>query len=251
MAVMMDAPAPWRLEVYDTLGSTSDLCRARAASGEPEGLAVLAHLQTAGRGSRGRTWLSAPGNLFVSLLLRPSGPARDAGLWALLSGVVVAEALDRPGVVLKWPNDVLFHGHKICGILIDSAASASGELDWLIYGIGVNLAVAPEIEGRTAAAFGDGLAPETVARAIMARLSHWLAVQRRAGWADIRQAWLDRALPVGAETTLRRGEEIIAGVFAGLADDGSLLLQTGGRVQAFSSGEVWLPTTQERETPTC
>ena len=233
--------AAWRLHVYETLGSTSDLCRSLAATGEPDGLAVMARRQTAGRGSRGRTWLSDAGNLSLSLLLRPGGRARDAGHWALLAGVAVAESLDRSGVALKWPNDILFEGAKCGGVLVETATDAEGRLDWLVIGIGVNLASAPDLDDRKITSL-RGIAADDLAAQIMARVDHWRCIQ---DWPSIRAAWLSHALPAGSRMTLRRETGDVCGSFAGLADDGSLLLQTAGRVHAFSSGEIWL------DSPTC
>ncbi|MFN3612824.1 biotin--[acetyl-CoA-carboxylase] ligase, partial [Tepidimonas sp.] len=88
------APPPgWRLRVHESLPSTSDLLKRLAEAGEPEGLAVLARRQTGGRGRDGRAWESPAGNLYFSLLLRPGGPARDVGKWALLAALVMAEGL--------------------------------------------------------------------------------------------------------------------------------------------------------------
>jgi BirA family transcriptional regulator, biotin operon repressor / biotin---[acetyl-CoA-carboxylase] ligase len=125
----------WRLRVHEVLPSTSDLCRSLAADGEPAGLAVLARRQTRGRGSRGRDWESPPGNLFLSVLLRPAGRARDAAQWSLLAGVALGEAFaaylpDASMLRLKWPNDVLVGGKKIAGILVDSSADAAGMVGW-------------------------------------------------------------------------------------------------------------------------
>ena len=140
---------PWRLEQYQELGSTSDELVRRARAGEPAGLAVLAFRQTAGRGSRGRAWTAPEGNLNLSLLLRPARPVAEAGLFSLISGIAVAEALEglgAKGLSLKWPNDILCNGAKLAGILID--ATPDGErLEWLGIGIGINLKAAPAIPG--------------------------------------------------------------------------------------------------------
>jgi len=232
--------AGWRLRTYESLASTSDLCRTLAAAGEPEGLAVLARRQTAGRGSRGREWLSEPGNLFVSYLIRPSDRPADAGMWALLAGLAAAESLDHPGIVLKWPNDLLFGGAKLGGILIDCATTAEGQLDWLVIGIGINLTCALDIEGRAVISLGSAIPPDMLATRIADSLSYWRRVRLLEGWGAIRTAWLARATPIGQTMTLRQGETVVGGRFAGLGEDGSLLLQTGGRVHAFSSGEIWL-----------
>lgn len=247
---MTDAAAGWRLRVFESVGSTSDLCRSLAIAGEPEGLAMLARRQTAGRGSRGREWLSEPGNLAVSLLLRPSDRARDAGHWALLAGLAVAETLADPHIRLKWPNDVLLRGAKLGGILIDTATNDAAGLDWLVIGIGLNLAAAPEIGDRRTASLDQPRPPEDVARAIMARIDHWRRIRLLEGWAPIRTAWLQHALPLGEPMSLRRATGTVSGQFAGLGEDGSLMLQTAGRVHLFSSGEIWLPQ-ETKEPPEC
>jgi len=228
---------PWRLEVYPELGSTSDDCTARARAGEPAGLAILAHRQTAGRGSRGRAWVAPSGNLNLSVLLRPATPAAQAGLFSLLAGLAVVEALGTylpTPPSLKWPNDVLLGGAKLAGILID-AAPAGAALDWLVIGIGVNLAAAPEIPGRATtclAAHGAVLRPEQAAAAILARLAAW----EDAPPAAIRAAWLAHAHPLGTELSVNN----MSGRFAGLSQNGELLLDTGGMIKQINTGEVLL-----------
>ena len=234
----------WRLKIFETLGSTSDLCRNCAVEGEPAGLAVLARRQERGRGREGRTWISTPGNLFLSVLLRPRGPAH--GMWSLLAAAALWDTIapllpDRSALRLKWPNDVLLNGRKLGGILLDSAANAAGGLDWLVIGFGVNLAVAPEVPGRAVAALAETAPPpppEQVATSLLARLDHWREVCERDGFAAIRAAWLERAQPLGTPLTLKVGEREYRGDFAGVSDDGSLLLLTGGRVQRFVAGEI-------------
>jgi BirA family transcriptional regulator, biotin operon repressor / biotin---[acetyl-CoA-carboxylase] ligase len=237
--------ASWRLEVYDSLTSTSDLCRERALAAEAGGLAVLALSQTAGRGSRGRVWSSPPGNLFLSLLLRPATKPREAGMWALLAGVATAEALLGFDVVLKWPNDILYRGAKLGGILVESSLDAAGGLDFLVIGIGLNLAHAPDLPDRRAASLGGVLQPRAVAEDILGRIGHW---QGR-GWEEVRAAWLAHALPLGAAMTLRQGDTQRSGRFAGLGDDGCLLLDDGGSVRVVSSGEIWLASENVENAP--
>jgi BirA family biotin operon repressor/biotin-[acetyl-CoA-carboxylase] ligase len=243
---MTQAVAGWRLKVFESLDSTSDLCRSLAVAGEPEGLAVLARRQEKGRGRGGREWLSAPGNLFLSVLLRPRGPVREGGLWSLLAAVALAETvaslLPDPSVLtLKWPNDLLLEGRKLAGILLDSAGDASGGLAWLVIGFGLNLAAAPEVPNRAIASLAEvamAPPPERVAEALLARLDHWRRVRLIEGFAPVRAAWLSRAQPIGAPITLKLGGSDVGGSFAGLGDDGSLLLHAGGRVCAFAAGEI-------------
>jgi BirA family transcriptional regulator, biotin operon repressor / biotin---[acetyl-CoA-carboxylase] ligase len=238
----------WRLRVHEVLPSTSDLCRRLAEVGEPEGFAALARRQTQGRGSRGRDWQSPVGNLFLSVLLRPREPARDAGQWSLLAGVAVAEALadylpDPLALRLKWPNDVLLNGKKLGGVLVESDADALGGLAWVVIGIGVNLAVAPEVPGRAVACLADVVpppSPEAFAEALLARLGHWRTMRAVEGFAPVRAAWLARAPAEGSAVTLRLGNALLAGGFAGLGEDGSLRLATEAGLRSFAAGEVLL-----------
>ncbi len=213
---------------------------------------MLAGRQTEGRGSRGRDWDSPTGNLHLSVLIRPSEPARTVGQWALLAGVALAEAIPGEGAVphltLKWPNDVLLGGKKLAGILLDSATGPNETVDWLVIGMGANLATAPVIPGRATAALADHIsppAPRHLADQILARLSHWRDMRARAGFAAVRAAWMARAQPLGTELSIKLTDRTLAGEFAGLAEDGSLLLRTEGAVRAFATGEVLLPALHE------
>lgn len=234
-------PAGWRLEVHAALPSTSDLLLQRAEAGEPEGLAILARQQTAGRGRSGRGWASPPGNLYLSVLLRPEGPAREAPQWSLLAGVALAEAAgellpDPASLRLKWPNDLLIGGAKCAGILAESALAPEGGLAWLTLGFGVNLAHAPALPDRPTATLGIVEAPEVFAARLLRRLGHWCAVQRASGFAPVRAAWRGHGPAEGEAVTVRGlGQD---GRFAGLAEDGSLLIEIGGTRRAIPAGEI-------------
>ncbi|OYV38795.1 MAG: biotin--[acetyl-CoA-carboxylase] ligase [Acidocella sp. 20-61-6] len=231
---------PWRLEVFEELASTSDLCLARAEAGEPAGLAVLALRQTAGRGSRGRGWLAPVGNLNLSVLLRPDRPVAESGHMALLAGIAVAEAIENAAGIatqLKWPNDVLLGGAKLAGILVETSPAVA-KLDWLVLGIGINLAEAPDIPGRATTALrahGEELAPRDAAAAVLAALARWHERPAEA----IRETWLTRAHPLGTELTVQ-GREPRQGRFAGLSPAGELLLACNDRIEPFSTGDVLL-----------
>jgi BirA family biotin operon repressor/biotin-[acetyl-CoA-carboxylase] ligase len=280
-------PGTWRLQIFEVLPSTSELCRTLADAGEPEGLAVLARRQTQGRGSRGRDWQSPSGNLSLSILLRPREAARDAAQWALLAGVALAETLgpylmptgveivrtpsssakaedprlwcsgtkdmdgrpsptirrQPPALRLKWPNDVLLDGRKLAGILIDSATDEQGGLRYVIIGIGANLAVAPDLPDRAAVSLSEFAMPpkpDAFAPALLERIAHWRQVRLLEGFSPVRAAWHDRAQEVGSHMTIKHDGQIFGGTYSGLGEDGSLLLQAGGRVRAFTTGEVLL-----------
>ena len=237
----------WRVETYDTLASTSDLCRARAADGEAEGLAVIARSQLGGRGSYGRGWDSPEGNLYISVLLRPDGTPRDGGLWSLLAALALAEAVETflpapSSLRLKWPNDLLLNGKKLAGILLDSTADAGGRITSLVIGIGLNIAHAPQIPGRATACLADAGPPPTPAQAataLLARLDHWREIAT-SNFAPIREACLRLMQPIGSPIAFRQGTHDMIGTFAGLGERGALRLHAGGALHEFAAGEVRL-----------
>lgn len=231
----------FRLEIHDLLPSTQTFLAERAALGEPAGLAILARRQSAGRGRAGRPWQSRGGNLHISILLRPEGPARDIPGHALLAAVALHDAACRhaPGrdLRLKWPNDLLEGAAKLAGILSEAALDAHGGIAQLIFGIGVNLAHAPEVEGRSVTCLGP-IAPEAFAATLLERLAHWMERRRAEGFAPIRAAWMERGPERGSRMTLRQGDNPVTGSYEGLAEDGGLLLATAEGLHAFHAGEV-------------
>jgi BirA family biotin operon repressor/biotin-[acetyl-CoA-carboxylase] ligase len=118
--------------------STQDIARELAEEGAPEGTAVIAGEQQSGRGRMGRSWLSPSGGLATSIILRP--PLACAYLLPAVSSVAVFRTLANLGIKagIKWPNDVLIEGKKVCGILIEHGLKA-GELGYSIVGIGINV----------------------------------------------------------------------------------------------------------------
>ncbi len=242
----MTPPPPWRLQSFAALASTQDLCRQLAEADEPGYLAVLAGRQTHGRGTHGRDWASPDGNLFLSVLLRPRAPARDAGQWGLLAGVALADTVaghlpDAAALRLKWPNDLLLSGRKLAGVLTECAARPDGRLDWVVIGFGVNLASAPALADRPTACLAELApppAPDAFAADLLRRLDQWRSRLLTDGFAPVRAAWLARAPDPGAALVLRTSSETVAGTFAGLSDDGRLLLRADGEVREFASGET-------------
>ncbi len=239
-------PPGWRLQTHESLASTQDAAIAAAKSGDPGRLGILAAEQTHGRGSRGRAWAGASGNLHLSALFRPDSVMPQPGFWALMAGIALHESVarhvqDRYELQLKWPNDLMHQGAKLGGILIDSAVTVHGMLDWVVIGLGVNLRVAPAIEGRATASLpGAQIQPAALAVEILQNLDHW----SRRPFQALRDAWLDRAQPIGTWLNITTGTSTRAGAFAGLADDGALLLS--GHSSPITTGEVFVAQASSR-----
>lgn len=237
------------VEFHAEIASTND--RARAALAEPggEGLAVVADLQTAGRGRRGRTWISPAGaNLLFSVAWRPAVAPRLAGLLGIAAVLAVRDAcaslVPDAGLGIRWPNDLVDDsGRKAAGLLVETALER-GELVEAVVGIGINVnwlrREMPAEIGGSATSLRD-LGGTPVDRVLLlGRVLDALDAEARAlerGDSPVSRlravSWLDgRAVEVDTGTTT------VAGRAAGIADDGSLLLDAeAGRV-ALSVGEV-------------
>lgn len=214
-------------------------------------IAVLAtDRQTAGRGRRGRSWLSWPGaGLTFSVLWRFAAAPHVPGGLSLAVGLAVARCLEKlgvEGVQLKWPNDVLIHGKKIAGILVELSSARRGEMAAVI-GIGLNRRLPPDAEVESASGVTDLAAclpvppgGNRLLALLLTELAYFLDIYASAGFTPLRAAWQQRHafadLPV---RILGEGTEL-SGVCAGVDEDGALLLDgPSGRVRVLS-GEVSL-----------
>lgn len=235
----------------DSVDSTNAELNRLAERDAPGGSVLAALRQTAGRGRHGRTWRSLPGNLNASFLVRPAPPPRETPALGFAAGLAVAETLAgylppslRPR--LKWPNDVLLAGGKIAGILLDRGA------DWVVIGIGVNLAEAPPdlpYPAEALASFAVSPAPAAFLPGLVASLERWLARLEREGFSPISSAWLELGPTPDETLSVRIGEETISGRFAGLGPEGALRLETSSGMRAIHSGEVLDPAPQACELP--
>jgi BirA family transcriptional regulator, biotin operon repressor / biotin---[acetyl-CoA-carboxylase] ligase len=227
--------------------STSDVLKDRARAGAPEWSVVIADAQTAGRGRLGRAWQSEPGNLHLSVLLRPRGPVVRGGRLPLLAGLAVAEAVGSPWAeaLVKWPNDVWIAGRKVAGVLVE-ASSAGGTVESAVVGVGVNVRSVPEgLDAETragAACLADfGPAPEVldVAAAVLARIRVWYH-RVAEGDGGLLDAWRARSLPWwGRRVEARAADGVVSGRAVGIDDDGALILMLeDGTRSLVHSGDV-------------
>ncbi|HXZ10211.1 MAG TPA: biotin--[acetyl-CoA-carboxylase] ligase [Paraburkholderia sp.] len=272
-AVTLFGPAAldWPIEIVEETGSTNADLMAhlkslpRDAGGLPRPMVRVAYLQTAGRGRRGRPWYAEPGNalLFSVACVLPRPLEGLAGL-SLAVGVALVDGLRSlplaaPGQIsLKWPNDVLFEGDKLAGILIETAWSTA-DASAVVIGIGTNVKGADELAAKVGALNADappqarGTTPTALSRALpSANLTDTLAAELNAlepalqrfgleGFAPFRQRWNACHGYAGREVVLiEQGLEVSRGVAAGVDESGQLLLDTPAGRETISTGDVSL-----------
>lgn len=249
-----------RLLVVERTGSTSTDLRALAVGEDPwpDGSVLVTDDQVAGRGRAGRTWVTPAGTaLTFSVLLRPGVPVERLGWAPLIGGLAVVQALSGLGLapVIKWPNDVLLPAatavpgwgtfRKVAGLLGDLVVEGEPAV---VLGIGVNVHQAAD-ELPVPSATSLTLAGRPVPRAellaavldrLFALTDQWRADDGTAT-GGIAQSCAAACMTIGRQVEVRRpGGEVVSGVAIGLAEDGALLVDSGGRIRAVHAGDVTL-----------
>lgn len=245
----MAVPAP--LLVLDETDSTNAEARRMAEAGEAGPVWIVARAQTAGRGRRGRDWISPPGALAATLLTttaRPPAEAAQVTFVAALAAIGLMDAFVPPEVAsIKWPNDVLLDGAKAAGILVESGPHPGGGL-WLAVGVGVNLASRPADTERPAAALADHLrgdvaeapGPEAAAAVLAEQFAVWADRWTTLGFAPVLAAWAARARGLDGPCVARLGRETLSGVAEGVEPDGALRLRlASGELRRIAAGDVF------------
>ena len=240
------------LHFFSTIDSTNTYAVRLARKGATEGTTVIADEQSGGKGRLGRTWVSPPGvNLYLSLILRPPVATGTAPQVNLLAAVAVADAIvqvSRLTPTIKWPNDVLIDGKKVCGILAEMQTEA-GMLHSLVLGIGVNVnaplsAFPPELHDKASSLCliaGRLIDRAAFTAALLTHLEKLYVLWIEKGFPALQPAWERYAAGlIGKQITVAAPEGTIAGTVLGLDKDGALLLQPddGGTPRRVLAGDV-------------
>ena len=252
--------AGYRLDTHRTIASTNAYALRLARGGDRGRLWVVSPHQTAGRGRRGRSWATPPGNLAATVLIvTDTEPARAATL-GFVAGLSLDEALRRvaPGLAvaialdagegsgarlrLKWPNDVLLDGKKLAGIGLEAEPLGGGRLA-IAVGIGVNVVSAPDGLPYPAASMAELGAGASAPGLFEALAEAWAGIEASwdggRGFEAIRRLWLERAAGLGERVAVQIGEEVFAGVFETIDWQGRLIIRTpGGDARTITAGEV-------------
>lgn len=234
----------WIWQDFDALESTNDQAfewSKSAVSGQR--CVITTKKQTAGRGRRGRSWIGLEGNLFMSLVFEAA--ACDLSKFVFISSLSLLNTIKQVNknsaidIKLKWPNDVLINGAKVSGILLEK-----GEGDFLISGIGVNIAHAPKDDTLLYPVVSlDELGIKVDCRMFLQEfLRQWnklLDLWHNQGFQAVLDIWLKSAKSLGEEIVVKNENKIIKGIFIGVDENGALLLSQGGDVTKILAGDVF------------
>ena len=234
--------ANWQWANLEETSSTNDEVKKfcdTALSGQR--FMVTSNKQSAGRGRRGRDWISLEGNLFVSFGLEVS--PQYLGQMSFVVGLSLLETIkniaSQINVCLKWPNDVLVDGKKVSGILLEKAAG-----NYLVIGVGVNIVAVPQdnnILYPVVSLSEVGVSIERIEflQAFVQTFDYNLDRWKSEGFAPIRKNWLQYAKNLGAEITVNTEKEQKTGKFVGVDENGALLLETLSGTEKIYAGDIF------------
>jgi BirA family transcriptional regulator, biotin operon repressor / biotin---[acetyl-CoA-carboxylase] ligase len=257
-----EKPFPWEIEPFldtewlgrkiifkDAVDSTNSYAYRLALDGEPEGTCVLADAQRTGRGRLNRQWFAPPGkNLYLSIILRPSVHPSKVSPITFLSSLAVYDAvatITGRAPTLKWPNDVLINGRKICGTLLELSTEAD-RTNFVVVGIGLNVNMRrtdlrDDIREKATSLLMESRKSFERARVCAILLSgfeRYYRLFRNGGGREILDLWEQRAGVKGKEIEIVQMDERYHGVAEGIDGDGAMLLNTGGVVKRVLAGDV-------------
>ncbi|MBL4617545.1 MAG: biotin--[acetyl-CoA-carboxylase] ligase [Robiginitomaculum sp.] len=245
---------PTAIRHFSEIDSTNSECLRLAGSDCELPLWVLADYQTNGRGRLSRSWLGQKGNLYASGLYSftaPPAKLAELGFAAALAVIdTIAPFVANEQLSLKWPNDVLINGAKLCGILLESHASKQQGQNILVIGIGINLSHAPKIQDRKTVCLADfskaeqPVKPQDLLPGLIENFEKRVKLWQEQGFAPLRQAWLANCHGLGETIRTSQGQ---IGIFEDMLQNGALLLRkTDGKAIEISAGEIFLSGQEEQ-----
>lgn len=231
---------------YPSLPSTNDVAKTRSQEGAKEGMVIVAEEQTAGRGRIKRRWLSPRGGIALSIILYP--PLDYLSSLIMVASLAVAGSIERVTGLkaqIKWPNDVLVNGKKVCGILVESDVRGN-KVDYAVIGIGINvnlkLSEFPQIAPMATSLsqeLGRDVSRREIVRSLLTEAER-LYMALSEGDSVFKQ-WRERLVTLGQEVQVSSAEATYKGIAESVARDGSLLLrQPDGNLLKIVAGDVTL-----------
>jgi BirA family transcriptional regulator, biotin operon repressor / biotin---[acetyl-CoA-carboxylase] ligase len=240
------------IRYVESTPSTQNIAHQWAKDGAPEGAVVIAEEQVNGRGRMGKTWHSPPRTgIWMSLILRPPISLAEASQLTLLASVGVQEAISKETNLptkIKWPNDILVQGKKVCGILTEIRGEQD-RIHYVIMGIGMNVNTEAKDFPEELANVGTSLAMETgrkihrasLVAVLLKELEQYYLLYLQQGFTPIRKKWEEKAGMLGQVITARSTQSTITGLAEHLNEQGALLIRTSSGVVPVYSAEIEWP----------
>ena len=239
---------------FNSCGSTNDIAKELATAGAPDGTMVIADEQSAGKGRRGRSWVSPPGGIYMSVVTRPTMALDAVGLVTIAAAVAAVMALRRTHsggkeeITIKWPNDILLGERKLGGILCEMAAQPD-QVDWIVVGLGLNLGVQSESEldkviPKPASLKANSDTSLKVRSTFLSAYIENLRVRiERVGSQELVEEWTTLSSTIGQQVEIGNSiadgsTKIISGRALRLRDDGALVIKSDAGKVAVVSGDL-------------
>jgi BirA family transcriptional regulator, biotin operon repressor / biotin---[acetyl-CoA-carboxylase] ligase len=236
-----------KIYAFDSVDSTNNCAKAVAGIGAAEGTVIITEQQTAGKGRLGRQWQAEPNqNLMFSLVLRPKITPESLNLLPLYVAVAVSEAIERATGLkteCKWPNDILYKGKKLAGILIEGSTKQNA-VEYVVIGIGINVNQT-KFEGELLVK-ASSLKLEcqkeidrvALFREVLTSLESGYKTDSSTGFQSVVPQWTSRSTMINRQVSVSQHGNIISGIVKGLSPDGGLILGINGSEQTVFAGDV-------------
>ncbi|EAX47233.1 biotin--acetyl-CoA-carboxylase ligase [Thermosinus carboxydivorans Nor1] len=237
------------IRYFSEIGSTNNEAKRLAAEGCPEGLIVVAEAQSTGRGRLARGWFSPFGKgIWLSVVLRPPFHPLDAPKCTLMAAVALTKAIRKVTEApcgIKWPNDILYEGKKLVGILTEMSAEMDA-INYVVIGMGINVNIAPEefppelrdIATSVAAAAGRPVSRLALLAEVLAELETVYSLAVRQGFGPVLDEWRKLTITLGQQVNVLAPGETFAGIAVNIDNEGALLVDTGQGVRRILAGDV-------------
>ncbi len=231
-----------------SMTSTNTVLKQAAENGAAHGTVALCQAQTAGKGRRGRAWVSPEGQgLWVSLLIRPKLAPANAQLITFAAAIAMAEAVEKEtglSIGIKWPNDLVVNGKKICGILLELSGDVES-IAYVVVGTGLNVgskAYPPELSDRASSledALGYTISRAAVLRSYLQTIEKYIGLLEAKGLAGIWEAYQSKSCTIGCTVKVEGNGENFQGIANGLDENGALLVKLeDGTIRRVLAGDV-------------
>lgn len=239
----------YHLLSFDELDSTNEEAKRLARAGGGHGAVIWAKKQSEGKGRLGRTWLSADGNLFVSILLQPEKPLAELAELSFVAALAALEAVtplldEDKKLQTKWPNDILLDGRKLGGILLESFRTDNSEKTWVVVGVGINVDSFPARTEFPATCLKEAGVELVSAKIILSRFIHHFIERydewNAKGFSTIRKSWLVHAWGLKEKLVARLPDGQMEGIFDTIDANGGLsLILDDGKKQTIHAADIF------------